>query len=224
MRRSSRTRPTRQERQQTTKEQLLRSAHNEIVQGGVLTISIRGVCEAAGYSQGAFYSNFSSRDELVLMVMERHVHEEALSLQTLSASMADASLDDALTILAERLAPLSHETQWSLLAIELQLFAQRDPAFAAAYNQCKSNYHSEFALIVSDIVERHGLSPVLPPLQIAIGLYALWSGLVVQGTVGGALPRDQVLLAFFRAAIGAPTQDRTEPQANPEPVTRKKPS
>jgi AcrR family transcriptional regulator len=212
---------TREQSRQRTRERLIESAHQAIVRDGVMALSLRQLCEDAGFSQGAFYSNFASRDELVLMVMERHVHEEALALQKLSASTANASLDDALTILAERLAALSHQTQWSLLAIELQLFAQRDPAFAAAYNQCKAGYHSEFALIVSDIVERHGLSPVLPPVQIAIGLYALWSGLVVQGTVGGALPRDHVLLAFFRAAIGAPVGAPSEPQAT-SPVSRKR--
>lgn len=213
---------TREQSRQRTRERLIESAHQAMVRDGVMALSLRQLCEDAGFSQGAFYSNFASRDELVLMVMERHVHEEALTLQRLSASMADASLDDALTIFAERLAALSHKTQWSLLAIELQLFAQRDPAFAAAYNQCKSNYHSEFALIVTDIVGRHGLSPVLPPVQIAIGLYALWSGLVVQGAVAGALPRDQVLLAFFRAAIGAPAQ--TELHIVSQVTTKRKPS
>ena len=41
---------------------------------------------------------------------------------------------------------------------------------------------------------------------MAIGLYALWCGFAVQGTVSAAIPRGEMLLAFFRAVAGAPAQ------------------
>ena len=78
----------------------------------------------------------------------------------------------------------------------------RDRGFADAYNAAKIGYHAEFALLVDDILRRHDLAPALPSLQIAIGLYALWSGLAVLGTVPGARPRDEIFLAFLRAVIG----------------------
>lgn len=169
---------------------------------GIGALSIRGVCEEAGYSQGAFYSNFAGRDELLLALMEHHIHAEVEALRQIVQFTRQQSLDDLLLAVAARLVDAAKERQWSLLAIELQLHAQRDGRFADAYNEAKTGYHTEFAMLVDEIVRHFGLTPALPSLQIAIGLYALWSGLVVQGTVAGALPRDQLFLAFLRAIAG----------------------
>jgi AcrR family transcriptional regulator len=117
-------------------------------------------------------------------------------------------LDDVPATVAARLADLAKQTEWSLLSIELQLHAQRDARFADAYNAAKISFHAEFARLIEDILQRHNLTPPLPPLQIAIGLYALWSGLAVQATVPGAGPRDEIFLAFLHAMIGRPPSHR----------------
>ncbi|KIZ38922.1 MULTISPECIES: TetR/AcrR family transcriptional regulator [Rhodopseudomonas] len=197
-------RKTRQQQRLETRERLIASAHASIVRGGIGGLSLRGLCDEAGYSQGAFYSNFASRDELLLALMERHLHDEVEALRRLVETTQDKALDDVLAALALHLGGLAKQPHWSLLAIELQLYAQRDPGFAESYNAAKVRSHAAFAGLVEDLLRRHSLAPALPPLQIAIGLYALWSGLVVQGTVPGARPRDQLFLAFLRAVIGAP--------------------
>jgi AcrR family transcriptional regulator len=196
-------RKTREESRRETREHLIASAHAAIRRDGIGGLSLRRLCEEAGYSQGAFYSNFAGRDDLLLVLMERHVHGEVETLRRLVDITRDEALDDVLTTIAGRLADLASETEWSLLAIELQLHAQRDARFADAYNAAKIGYHAEFALLVDEILQRHNLAPAMPPLQIAIGLYALWSGLAVQGTIPGAGPRDEIFLAFLRAIIGA---------------------
>jgi len=198
-------RVTRDESQQLTRQRLLQAARQEVVRGGVMGASIRRICEEAGYTQGAFYANFEGRDALLLQMMESHAREEAATLSALVAETASLGFDDALRLLSERLADLSLTSEWSLLAVELQLYAQRDAAFAARYDEGKAAYHQEFARVVEQLTTRYGLTPVLPSLQIAIGLYSLWLGFAAQGTVRGAWPRGELLLAFFRAATGAPT-------------------
>lgn len=197
-------RKTREQSRQETRQRLIAAGQAAIVREGIGALSLRGVCEEAGYSQGAFYSNFSSRDELLLTIMELHIHAEVEVLRNIVQFARQETLGDLLSAVAERLASTAKDTQWSLLAIELQLHAQRDAQFSNAYNDAKAGYHTEFALLVDDITSHFGLTPALPSLQIAIGLYALWSGLVVQGTVPGALPRDQIFLAFLRAIAGPP--------------------
>lgn len=197
-------RKTREQSRLETRRRLIAAAHAAIVRGGIGAVSLRAVCEDAGYSQGAFYSNFASRDDLLLALMHDHLHEEVQTLQSIVRSVQGEGLETVLSTLAARLAVLARDAQWSLLAIELQLHAQRDQAFAAAYDAEKAGFHAAFALIVEEIVRQHGLAPVLPPLQIAVGLYALWSGLAAQGAPPGAWPRDEIFLAFLCAAIGAP--------------------
>jgi len=201
-------RKTREQSRRETREQLIASALAAIRRDGIGGLSLRRLCEEAGYSQGAFYSNFAGRDDLLLVLMQRHVLAEVETLRRLVHVTQGEVLDDVLAVIAKRLADLAKETEWSLLAIELQLHAQRDARFAEAYNAAKIGYLAEFASLVDEILQRHNLASAVPPLQIAIGLYALWSGLAVQGTVPGAGPRDEIFLAFLRAIIGAAPPSR----------------
>lgn len=105
-------------------------------------------------------------------------------------------------MLAARLAKLADEAQWSLLSIELQLHARRDPAFAERHREGKAACYRMFGELVADLTQRFALRPTLPPMQTGIGLYALWMGLAVQGDVEGAMPRDEMLVGFFRAMAG----------------------
>ena len=202
----TRKRVSREQSQAETRERLLNAAGREVVRGGVMAASLRGICEAAGYSQGAFYSNFDSKDDLLLELMARHMREETQALRALIAASADSDLDATLRRISERLAELSQTAEWSLLAVELQLYARRDATFAARYDAAKAAYHAEFAAALDELVQRYRLRPALASLQMAIGLYALWCGFAVQGTVSAAIPRGEMLLAFFRAVTGAPAR------------------
>ncbi len=194
---------SRKEAQRQTRERLLAAASASIVQEGITATSIRSICSAAGLTQGAFYSNFASKDDLLVDVMETHIRAETAILRDLVVRADHGSIEKTLAALVGRLADLAVEPRWSLLSIELQLHAQRDPGFAARYKASKEACHQVFAELVGELVDRHHLTPALPPFQLGIGLYALWSGLAVQGDVDGALPRDQMLLAFFRAMTGS---------------------
>ena len=112
------------------------------------------------------------------------------------------NLPATLQVLAARLAKLADEAQWSLLSIELQLHARRDPAFAERHREGKAACYRMFGELVADLTQRFALRPALPPMQTGIGLYAVWMGLAVQGDVEGAMPRDEMLVGFFRAMAG----------------------
>ncbi|MBV8548479.1 MAG: TetR family transcriptional regulator, partial [Alphaproteobacteria bacterium] len=51
---------TREDLQKQTRKRLLLAAQKEIVKKGVSEASIRDIAKAAGYTMGAFYSNFAS--------------------------------------------------------------------------------------------------------------------------------------------------------------------
>ncbi len=167
-----------------------------------LSAKRHNICGAAGHSQGAFYSNFASKDDLLVDMLQTHIREEIALLRDLVAQCEGASIDDTLQVLAERLAALAAEPQWSLLSIELQLHARRDPDFAERHREGKASCYQVFTELITDLTLRFGLRPVLPPHQVGIGLYALWTGLAVQGDAAGVIPREQMLVGFFRAMAG----------------------
>ncbi len=195
---------SRQEQQQRTRERLLDAAESLFAEGGVNATSLRTVCEKAGFSQGAFYSNFESKQDLLLSVLQRHIEREAVLLQSLVESVASDTLDHALEGFAEHLTVIAEQTQWSLLAIELQLQAQRDADFAAHCALPRSASYDALASVLDTLQARFTLSYQLPTRQLAISLYALWSGLVLSRIEGETISRADVLLTHLRGMIAPP--------------------
>jgi AcrR family transcriptional regulator len=64
-----RTRPTRDD----TREKLFEAAAQVFEEQGIGGASIEAIAAAAGFSRGAFYSNFNSKDELIIAMLEEHV-------------------------------------------------------------------------------------------------------------------------------------------------------
>ena len=201
---------TRKDTQRQTRDRLIAAAHASIVEEGVAAMSIRNICSAAGHSQGAFYSNFASKDDLLVEILQAHIQDEVTLLRDLVAHCAGDDIETTLQVLAARLAKLADEPQWSLLSIELQLHARRNPAFAERHREGKAACYRMFGELVADLTQRFALRPTLPPMQTGIGLYGLWMGLAVQGDVEGAMPRDEMLVGFFRAMAGL---DAREPES-----------
>ena len=64
-----RTRPTRDE----TRDKLFEAAARVFEEQGIGGASIEAIAAAAGFTRGAFYSNFASKDELIIAMLEDHV-------------------------------------------------------------------------------------------------------------------------------------------------------
>src|SRR5215203_824308 len=66
-----RTRPTRDD----TREKLFEAAARVFEEQGIGSASIEAIAAAAGFTRGAFYSNFKSKDELIIAMLEDHVEQ-----------------------------------------------------------------------------------------------------------------------------------------------------
>src|SRR6201991_743286 len=64
-----RTRPTRDD----TRDKLFEAAARVFEEDGIGGASIEAIAAAAGFTRGAFYSNFKSKDELIIAMLEDHV-------------------------------------------------------------------------------------------------------------------------------------------------------
>ena len=74
-----RTRPTRDD----TREKLFEAAARVFEELGIGGASIEAIAAAAGFTRGAFYSNFKSRDELIIAMLEDHVEQSILRIRDL---------------------------------------------------------------------------------------------------------------------------------------------
>lgn len=115
-----RTRPTRDD----TREKLFEAAARVFEDQGIGGASIEAIAAAAGFSRGAFYSNFASKDELIIAMLEDHVAQTVrrnLELFSRHNTLADF-LDALRTMDRSQQDPLGRSP---LLHMEMILFVAR---------------------------------------------------------------------------------------------------
>ena len=115
-----RTRPTRDD----TCEKLFEAAARVFEEQGIGGASIEAIAAAAGFTRGAFYSNFNSKDELIIAMIEDHVEQSIRrNLDLLARHKNIADFIDALrTMDRSQQDPLARSP---LLHMEMILFVAR---------------------------------------------------------------------------------------------------
>jgi AcrR family transcriptional regulator len=115
-----RTRPTRDD----TCEKLFEAAARVFEEQGIGGASIEAIAAAAGFTRGAFYSNFNSKDELIIAMIEDHVEQSIRrNLDLLARHKNIADFIDALrTMDRSQQDPLGRSP---LLHMEMILFVAR---------------------------------------------------------------------------------------------------
>jgi AcrR family transcriptional regulator len=126
-----------QERTAITRELLLSAAEQVFARVGYEKAQVEEIAEAAGFSKGALYAHFKSKEELFLALFEA----KTVSYQ---AKLRDA-LDNAPTreekIDAFRsfYVDLSKDKGWALIILEVKLFSTRHPEVKERLRQIDEN-------------------------------------------------------------------------------------
>ncbi|MDC0709453.1 TetR/AcrR family transcriptional regulator [Stigmatella sp. ncwal1] len=196
---------SREESQERTRAALLDSAREQIATHGVAAASVRGISEAAGFSQGAFYSNFASKEAMLLEVMAEHMRAEAGRFATaVEKVLSIGNRGDgpsAVSALRDYLHTLNTDGNWPMLTIELQLYANRSESFATQFNTSKMVFQSEIAKTLTRLFASLGIRPALDPLKLAVGFIALSNGYAVQGDTASPEGVGEIMFTFLDAII-----------------------
>jgi AcrR family transcriptional regulator len=115
-------------RRAETRANLIEAAYRVFADKGFGQVRIDDVCAAAGYTRGAFYSNFDSLDELFFALYDE-------SARLIAGQVTDAITDDdinpGIEAVIERVtATLLLDRDWLLIKTDFLLHAARNPAVA----------------------------------------------------------------------------------------------
>jgi AcrR family transcriptional regulator len=117
----ARVRPTRDE----TRERIFAAAAGVFAEHGVAATTVEQIAAAAGFTRGAFYSNFDTKDELAVAMLDDHVTRSHVHNRALARDHPDAAgLVQALRDDLDRQDPLHRNP---LLQVELMLYVARRP-------------------------------------------------------------------------------------------------
>jgi AcrR family transcriptional regulator len=177
-------------RRDATRQRLLDAAAEVFAEVGLDAASVEAVCERAGFTRGAFYSNFETKDELFLELVRR-VSEERIGavrerVQELEAQGSfDVSAESALDIVQRVLDVTGDDRLGVLLMSEIRIRALRDPQLAAAYLAWDDELHGSVTQIVADVERAKGLSLRIPAAEAARILLTTWDSSSVRATMAG---------------------------------------
>ncbi|WP_405836279.1 TetR/AcrR family transcriptional regulator [Streptomyces sp. NBC_01518] len=111
-----------------TRANLLSAAFAVFAAKGYGRVSIEEVCEAAGYSRGAFYSNFDSLDELFFALYQERA--ELIADQVSGAFALDGPDLDVPAAVDRVTDVLLLDLDWLLVKTDFLVHAARNPAVA----------------------------------------------------------------------------------------------
>jgi AcrR family transcriptional regulator len=115
-----RTRPTREQ----TRQRLFEAAAQVFEEQGIGAASIEAITAAAGFTRGAFYSNFDGKDALIIAMLEDHVERSMRYHRELLAHHRDP-VDFVTTLGATGRSQHDPLGRTPLLHMELILFVAR---------------------------------------------------------------------------------------------------
>jgi len=178
---ASSTAPRISARRQATRDRVLEAASEVFAERGFHGATVEDICERAGFTRGAFYSNFSSKDDLVVELSRRH--SEALVDRIRRASKRErASADEVLSDVFAALADDSRE-RWLVLTTEFTLHAIRDAGARRTWAAQQRRVRDELVSVVDEAVSRQGLTLPIPTDLFVRAAIALAQGSMTQRLV-----------------------------------------
>lgn len=173
-----------------TRSRLLDAAAVEFTRNGFTDTSIEQIVARAGYTRGAFYSNFKSKDELFLAIMADRMEDVARELSALAELDDVSSMLDAISEQETRRPTRQHEDAF-VLSIEFWLYAMRNRDVRRKLAREYASARRSMAGALDRICDRIGIEPPLDPEDLAGSVLALDSGLLLQRYVDpNGLPSD----------------------------------
>ncbi|MFI9381507.1 TetR/AcrR family transcriptional regulator [Kutzneria sp. NPDC052558] len=163
-----------------TKARLLRAAVEVLAERGYHASSIDEICTRAGYTRGAFYSNYSSKDELVVEVFDQYATQRRERLAALAASEVTPD-----TLARELLELNEQDSALSTVILEFRIHAVRNPALVTRLDQHDDEASSAFGELLAKVLPSDSTLAAVPPKQLATFLLALRAGTLTRILHGG---------------------------------------
>ncbi len=199
-------------RREATRQRILDAAREVFAERGVFGGSVEDICERAGFTRGAFYSNFADKDDVVGAVIER---EHDRLLDHLDVSVAELSPQVAASfdlpellggLIGGVLASIPMGREVTLIQTELEIFAIRRPDQAARFLEVNTRFRERVGAFLDDALRQHGRELVVDPVVITDAIVAIAERSVRRALLAGdddpdALSRavlPGLLLAFSR--------------------------
>lgn len=183
---------------------LLQAARRVFLERGFAGATLDAIARAAGFSKGVVYSQFDSKSDLFLALLEQR--QEERSRLHAEAAKGLAGLDGALEMLRIWDRDRDTDAPWTLLVVEFRVQAARDRAVNARYAALHERTVVGVAATLQTLFDNAGIELPRPALLLARAVLALSVGVALERaadpTVLPATDARQLLAQLLSAGAG----------------------
>jgi AcrR family transcriptional regulator len=181
-----------------TRRRLLTSARRMFLRKGFHAASLADVAKDAGYTKGAVFSQFESKADLFLALLEERSGERLARLEALRFErLTAASLVRWLA--ADWRDNISADRAWTLLVIEFRVYAARNASAGRRYAALHERTCARIAELYRGILGDAGLEAVLDLDTLARAGLAVSAGVLLEQAAQPDLDASAIVDAFGRA-------------------------
>ena len=191
---------TRKEKQAHTRSCLMKSAAKVFARRGLQQASIDEVAEDAGFTKGAFYANFGSKEELFLAMLDERFAGRLAEIER-ATSGDDEPEQQARRAGLDFSQYVAADSEWQRLFFEFAAYAARNEDFrqelVTRYGALRDRIASMYERRAAEL----DVEPPVPHDQIAVMTFAMANGIALEKLLEpDAVPDDlfgTMLMVFF---------------------------
>lgn len=186
------TAPAETAKRRRTRAALVEAAHGVFSEHGLSGATIDRLTRAAGFTRGAFYSNFESKEALMLAVMDRE-RERATARMSQYIEQAgaqdeeDFTIDELTETLVEVLTIGTSDRDWQLALMEALPISLRDPELAGRQVQIRTRAETDARLLISRGLDQLGREPTVEVDLLVLLLLGLVERILTDALLQGSL-------------------------------------
>jgi AcrR family transcriptional regulator len=198
-------RVSRVERVGRNREEVLAAARRVFLERGYAGASLDAIADEAGFSKGVVYSQFDSKGDLFMALLEQRIADRAA--QNEAVAKRARGLEGIRALLRAARHDSEAEAGWALLLLEFRVHAARDPALNRRYAAAHRRTTDGLAALFARQFEEAGEAPPMPVRQLALLALAFGPGVLLERAVDPrACPHAAVDRAVYRM-LGLPDSD-----------------
>jgi len=198
----TRKRLSREDSREQTTQRLLDAAQKLIARKGLDAASVENIAEAAGYSRGAFYSNFKSKDDLFIELLRRDHLRSLAQFDELRAS--DLPVDQMQLRTRDIYSHMFRDNESFMNWTEARMVAARDARFRAKLDALMAEKRAQIASFIGYFYQRVGVTPPMSTEKMAMGFMSLAEGVrlfMMSSPSEMTSPTAESLLSLFVDSI-----------------------
>ncbi len=204
-------RKTRAEKKAETRASLLRAAEDVFGRRGFQAASVDEVAEAAGFTKGAVYAHFESKEDLFLAMLDERFAGRIDEIRSVLSDQHEP-VEQAREAGEGFMAYLDADPRWAPIFFEFWAHAVRNPDVAAKLVPRYRALRGAIAEAIERRARELGLQPVLPPDDVAAMTFAMANGMALEHALEPeAVPAELygTMLEIFFRGLAAMAEERS---------------